>query len=79
MRKLAIMMATSACILGFGSIGANAGPMTDTGPSKALPQQNYSLKHEIACQGWGPYCPPGRVITCRWYYGHRHCWCRPCW
>ena len=36
--------------------------------------QNFTPIHPAACQGWGPYCPPGYVIQCS--YGR--CWCRPC-
>lgn len=69
MRKLAITMAISAAIL---CLGASANAMVG---SKGLPQLNYTPRpHQVACQGWGPYCGPGYVRTC----GHWHCWCRPC-
>jgi hypothetical protein len=36
--------------------------------------RNYTPIRPAACQGWGPFCPPGYVRACnRW-----RCWCRPC-
>jgi hypothetical protein len=36
--------------------------------------QNFTPIQRAACQGWGPYCRPGYIITC----GRWRCWCRPC-
>ena len=71
MRKLAIMVATSAGIL---CLGASANAMVGSGSVNALPHLNYTPRHQVACQGWGPYCGPGFVRTC----GRWRCWCRPC-
>jgi hypothetical protein len=36
--------------------------------------QNATPLKQAACNGWGPFCPPGRTRVC----GPYRCWCRPC-
>jgi len=77
MRRLVITIAASAAILFLIPTGWSANAMTGPGPSKALPDANYTLRHEAGCRGgWGRYgCGPGFVRRCnRW-----RCWCGPCW
>jgi hypothetical protein len=71
MRKLAITVITSA-ILFLTSLNAYA----LTGPNTASTSTgiNFTPRHEAACRGFGPFCPPGYVRAC----GPFRCWCRPC-
>jgi hypothetical protein len=77
MRKLVITISASVAILFLILIGWSANAVTDPGPSKAFPNANYTLRHEVGCRGgWGRYgCGPGFVRRCR----GAHCWCGPCW
>ena len=56
MRKLVITITASAAILFLILIGWSANAVTGAGPSKALPNANYTLRHEVGCRGgWGRY------------------------
>ena len=74
---LVAVVRTLSAILFLILTGWSANAVTGPGPSKALPDANYTLRNEAACNGrWGRYgCPPGLIRRCnRW-----HCWCGPCW
>ena len=75
MRRITIALAASILCFALTSGGASA--MTGPGPSKSLPETNYTPKQEAACNGtWGRYgCGPGFVRRCNGW----RCWCGPCW
>jgi len=37
--------------------------------------QNATPTHQVACGGWGRWCPPGSHRVC----SPMRCWCAPCW
>jgi len=73
MRKLAMTLAAAAAVLVTINMSANAQASAGAG-IHALVQNSTPIVKPVACQGWGPYCPPGFVRAC----GPYRCWCRPC-
>jgi hypothetical protein len=74
MRRLTMTLAATALVL--GSMAMTAGAQTQrvgAGSLHALTNAT-PIVTKAACQGWGPYCPPGYVRAC----GPYRCWCRPC-
>ena len=74
MRKLAIPLAAAIAVLVAG-LPVSAGAQTSrSNMSVKAAVQNYTPVQKTACQGWGPWCPPGYVRAC----GPFGCFCRPC-
>jgi hypothetical protein len=73
MRKFTTTLAAAAAVLLTISMSANAQASAGAG-IHALVQNATPIVKQVACQGWGPYCPPGFVRAC----GPYRCWCRPC-
>jgi hypothetical protein len=71
MQKAVVITISAAAILLAGAT-AQAGTWHGANVGAAVP--NYTPIQPAACQGWGPFCPPGYVRTC----GRWRCWCRPC-
>lgn len=74
MRKLLLTVAATAMIFAPALAPRKAEAEILGGAAKLPPAANVSRAEGAACQGWGPYCPPGFVRAC----GPYRCWCRPC-
>jgi hypothetical protein len=73
MRKLLLGLASTALILGFTLVAANAQTMSPAaGNFSAIHNASPAIK--AGCRGGWGFCPPGRTRVC----GNLHCWCRPC-
>lgn len=75
MRKVTMTLVAAALAVATTALTANA---QSIGPGAAnfhaLAQNATPIIQKTACQGWGPYCPPGWVRACNGW----RCWCRPC-
>jgi hypothetical protein len=75
MKKLTMTLAAAAAVLVTINMSAYAQVQAPAGAGiHALVQNSTPIVKPAACQGWGPYCPPGLVRAC----GPYRCWCRPC-
>lgn len=74
MRKFTMTVTAAVLALGMTAIAANAQTQQPGAASLHAQIQNATPVEKAACQGPGPYCPPGYVRTC----GPYRCWCRPC-
>lgn len=76
MRKLAIALGVTAAVLFAGGIAWKADATTWRTGTWNLPAaaKDYSPIENVACYGWGPYCPPGYTRRC----GPRRCLCVRC-
>jgi hypothetical protein len=73
MGKLLFVLAAAAAVLVLPISLASA--QTSHGlQSIHTATQNFTPVRPAACQGPGPFCPPGYVRRC----GPYRCWCRPC-
>ena len=77
MRKFAVAIGLAAAVLLAGGVAWQAEAAGWRSGTLALPgaAKNYSPIDEVACRGWGRYCPPGFHWKCRRWRG---CWCAPC-
>lgn len=74
MRELSVTLIAAAAFLLIGSMAWTAAAATPNGTAIPNAARHFSPVHQAACQGFGPYCPPGFIQACnRW-----RCWCRPC-
>jgi hypothetical protein len=75
MRKLTMTLAAAAFVLAGMAIAANAQTLAPGGGGLHAQIQNATPLTQVACGGFGPYCPPGTTRVC----GRWRCWCRRCW
>ena len=75
MKKLTMTLTAAAFVLGSMALAANAQTQQAGAASvHALSHNATPIVTQAACQGFGPYCPPGTTRVC----GPYRCWCRPC-
>jgi hypothetical protein len=75
MRKLTMTLTAAALMLGTMAIAANAQIQAPGAANLHAQIQNATpLTTKAACNGWGPYCPPGTIRRC----GPYRCWCARC-
>jgi Conotoxin len=74
MRKLTMTLTAAVLMLGTMAMAANAQTQAPGAAGLHAQIQNATLFKKAACNGWGPYCPPGTVRRC----GPYRCWCAPC-
>jgi hypothetical protein len=73
MRNLTMTLSAAVLVLGAMAVAANA-QTKQLGAGLHAIYNATPIAEQAACQGWGPYCPPGFVRAC----GPYRCWCRPC-
>ena len=75
MRNLAIPLVAAFALLTAALPASQASAQTSrSNMSVKAAARNYTPVEKTACQGWGPWCPPGYVRAC----GPFGCFCRPC-
>jgi hypothetical protein len=65
---------SAAFVLGATAIAANAQAQYSGAAAFHAQLKNATPIEQVACRGFGPYCPPGFTRVC----GPYRCWCRPC-
>lgn len=74
MRHLMMSLTAAAFVLGASAMTANAQSQHAGAAVFHAQIQNATPLQDVACRGFGPYCPPGFTRVC----GPFRCWCRPC-
>jgi hypothetical protein len=74
MRKFTLTLSAAALVLGAMALQASAQTQQNGAASIHALAKNATPIVKAACQGFGPYCPPGYVRAC----GPYRCWCRRC-